>query len=371
MQELPDVIKIKKILQKSNDFNTLESFTGYTPVISNPFTYNSINLHEKPTIDCVKKCPECEYSEMYRKNNGTAFVCYKCGLMENIVGDEIEPKKSSNNNNYNTADQSAPLRVVGTGSQHYQKAFLSKISDYKKTQLRDTVKQLQNILYQNGGKSISHSIIYDTAQMYRKIQQHAIKRGDVRKGALAACLNMVCQEAGIIKKPKEFSDMFGIDQSDFSGGEKILNDLKNSGVIISKKSTPIELFLARFFESLSIPETGLRNINNSEDHDENNKKEEVNYMEFSKLLIRFANKFKIAEHSIPSSQCAGVIYILSLKCGELCLSKDEIQEKCSVSKSTFKRFAKDISLFLENRDEKKKILRRKLRHLFNKFNIPL
>jgi transcription initiation factor TFIIIB Brf1 subunit/transcription initiation factor TFIIB len=316
-----------------------------SPDISDPFADTSPETDEA-TVESKKVC-QCG-GEMLCKNDRTAYICCDCGLMEDIVGDEIDPEKS--NKNYDVG--SSPIRIF---NQAGQGSFVCKTSDYSKTQLRDTVRQLQ-MLFSQGNKFVgTQNIIVETAEMYHQIQQCTIKRGDVRLGILAACLNKVCKKHNIIQKAKEIAGCFGIEQSDLSNGEKILSEYLGNE---NPKTKNTDLYLLRYFELLGIPHTQTLESGQTR-----------NYMEFAQKLITFTNKFKIAENSIPSSKCAGAIYILCEKCEELSTKMDDIETKCDISRSTFKRFAINVSGVLN--DEKKIDIQKKMKHLFNKYYIPL
>jgi transcription initiation factor TFIIIB Brf1 subunit/transcription initiation factor TFIIB len=322
------------------DFGTsFASNIAIYPKLCSPFE-DTVDDHEIP-LETTKKC-KCG-GKLGHKNDGTSYICTSCGMMLDIIGDEMDSEKSSSSyrNNYNTFETSSPLRVYGQNSG--QKGFICKTTDYKKTQLRDTIKQLQNIMSQSE-LSISQNVIVETANMYQQIQQYIIKRGDVRRGILAACLNKICKSYDIILKSKEISQMFKIKQSDLSNGEKILGEYKMENG--NEKNT--DLFLSRYFELLQIMDpTGQK-------------------MEFAKRLIRFTELCKIAQNSVPSSKCAGSIYLISSTDAG---SAEDIEKKCKISKYTFKRFANNVLDALKN--EQKPNIGNKLRHLFKKYNIHL
>ena len=329
------------------------------------------NFDKVNTIICI----DCGI-EMDKSFNMT-YECKQCGGIEDDFGNGVE--SISNNcdviSSYNTSDTSAtPIRIAGPNNYMYQKKLVSNTSNYKKTQKKNTNDQIINFVYQYKGSTPPKNVVLEAADLYYTIQQHCIKRGEVRKGTMAACLYRTCIIHNITRKPKEIADIFGIPQSELSNGEKILDNLIASGLIKIKDSDDlpdyeadhksdnlddkqISAFLSRYFESLNIPDhVGL---------------DRPNYKEFAMKLIKFTKKYRIAESSIMSSKCAGVVYILSIKRKELNIKRDMIEKECCISKSTFGRFSQAVFVMLNSDEDKYKKVRSRLRNLFKKYQIPL
>ena len=95
------------------------------------------------------------------------------------------------------------------------------------------------------------------------------------------------------------------------------------------------------------------------------------YYDFVERLIRFSIKFKVAMSSVPSSKCAGALFMIATRCQELGITVQKISKTCSISTSTFKRYYMVINDLLTTDDPRKKRLRKKLKHLFKKYRIPL
>jgi hypothetical protein len=113
-------------------------------------------------------------------------------------------------------------------------------------------------------------------------------------------------------------------------------------------------FLRRYFELMGIPvydETGISKV-----------------FQFANMLGYFTLKFKTTEASIPSSKCAGIIYILAI-CYPGRIQEQSIKEYCMISKGTYSRFSNVIMRLLLNKDPKYTRLRRKLRRLFIRYEI--
>jgi hypothetical protein len=303
------------------------------------------------------KCSECD-TIMDKNSLKIAYICNKCGNMEELVGNDVNIIKINNSTftNYNTSNESAsPVRVVGPGNYIFQKCLVSS-SDYIKTQGKITFSQMRNIIYQYKGPKPPKNVVNAAAKMYhKKVQPHMIKRGDVRLGTMAACLSRKCEIFELTRKPKEMAAIFGISQSDLSKGDKILDELASKGLITTEKfyhndGDRVDSFLNIYFESLRIPSNPM-------------------YRNFVKNLIRFTIKYRIAQSSIISSKCAGAIYIMSACCSNLDISRDEIEEECNISKSTFSRFYQAVFKELNSNEPRTYKMRKRLRHLFHKHNL--
>jgi transcription initiation factor TFIIIB Brf1 subunit/transcription initiation factor TFIIB len=322
--------------------------------------------HNKALQRHAIKCNDCNI-EMHKSPEQMAYICPGCSRLEEIVGTAADVYHEAENgtaivNNYNTSDNSsAPVKIAGPGNYVFQKKLVGATSNYKKTQKKNTIDQMIGIIYQYQGNRPPHNVVLDAADLYYEVQQHCIKRGDVRMGAMAACLYRLCDHHGITRKPKEIADIFHIEQSELSNGEKILDELDAKGLLKKIKTKTIKdsnntdqndaqmiAFLNRYFECLNIP---------------------TSYKEFATRLIRFTKKYRIAVSSIMSSKCAGVIYILSTRVKELNIKRETIEKECNISKSTFGRFAKEVMIILASTDPKIFKVKSRLSNIFKKHSI--
>ena len=341
--------------------------------------------------------PHCEKCDLDMAKYEQDYRCENCGIMEPINGDETDGAKEyysnggssrANMGSYNTSDRSAaPLRIVGKGAYALQRRLISNSSSYKVQQKKATEDELKKVMYAIPDNQIPKDVVLEAAGLYYELQQHEIRRGDVRRGTLAACLYRKCKEKGIDRKPKTIADMFEIDQNDLSCGEKILDKLAAKHLInVPRSQTYYDVndrassFTNRYFEVLEI----------SGDHQD--------YKAFVTDLIRFTCEKHVAESSIISSKCAGAIYILTNRRPELDISKETIQKACEISKSTFIRFVRQVDQALKtyckdapendenlkkHKDKYKKARkehpktcrvcrqRRQLCHIFNKYNVAI
>lgn len=373
--------------QKFMDLNTvLAKLSGYKleHAIVKPFAcYDDREFenilgaqNQYNSNELLSEIPICETCKCQMAKFDLRYVCENCGCEEEILGDDTDAAaeyyvRGGTTGNNSTGTSSAPLRINGPGAHMLQKKLIGSVSDYKVQQRKNTVEDMTNINYQYNGPKLPNDVILAGAELYCQVQQFEILRQDVRKGTQAACVYRKCSQFGITRKPKEIADMWGITQTDLSAGEKILDKLEAEGKI---ESTPdqrffnadkeIENFTDRYFEDLNIPF-------------------KKDYKNFVTQLIRFTLDKHIADSSVPSSKCAGAIYILTQQCEELGITWNEIQTKCKISKSTFTRFAKTVMDVAESscdapapgREHLNKCgicrQRQQLRHIFKKNNILL
>lgn len=331
-------------------------------------------------------CDDCNI-EMLKTRN-MCYECKNCGRIEECINSDIDFYNSETNNgssdilnSYNTSDTSASaIRISGPQHYKYQKQMLVQESSYKKMQRKTTITEMLNYVYKYKGSTPPTKVVLEAAELYNQIQQHCIKRGDIRKGTMAACLYILCKMHNINRKPKEISEIFGITQDEASEGEKIINDLLSQGLIeikkpqeyisIENKYKPEEInilaFLNRYFESLNLPndEIGATILGRP------------NYKEFAFRLVKFTCSYRIAESSIISSKCTGAIFIIFNNLTdkyktEIGLTKKKIEVDCVISKSTFSRFYQAVNAMLHNDDPKYAKVKSRLRNLFKKYSMKI
>jgi Transcription factor TFIIB repeat len=354
-------------------------------------------------IDSRNYCDECDMiMEKDQFDNGlTGYVCGKCGKQgeycyENVIDASDLLSTGNESSNYNTSSGSSiPLTIMGPGGKAQKRGIISNNASYKKTQERTTRSQIQNTLSgTDSGQRIPEDIIRDAANLFLHIQEKKIiLRGGRRRGTMAACLDRKCRQRGLPRKCGEIARMFQIDRETLSVGHRILDGFLENGIIggdeINFKDYDGEIeiigYINRYFKSLGIPlDDGHGNYGDmSVDFMEekaagglehidafSGKNGHPNYKQFSLDLINFTRQFKIADTSMDSSKCAGVIYIVAMRFSELKISTENIERECDISKSTFCKFSREVDKILNTDEEHSQKCKRKLHHLFKKYDIP-
>lgn len=337
-------------------------------------------------------CSDCNIA-MSHSIKEMVYECEQCGKIEEMDGDEIETDTGTGSadivGSYNTsALSSSSVRISGPNGHMYQKKMIASTSNYKKTQRKNTVDQMSSTVFKYNGSQPPANVVYEAADVYHELQQHCIKRGNVRLGIMAACLYKVCAKNNIDRKPKEIAVIFNIAQNELSNGEKILDQLIADGSVKSlSKPTPeldsiesqdkktIISFLNRYFDSLNIPRDLNPDSSSGQGSSQESKKETKtdgpDYMNFAINLIRFTIKYDIAASSIISSKCAGAMFILAIQCPELKIKKESIETECTISKSTYHRYVQAVRDMLYTDDEKYKKVRSRLRKIFKNHKIAI
>jgi hypothetical protein len=304
-------------------------------------------------------------------------ICSLCGITE--LAEDVDAS-TLGMSNYNTSSESAnPLRVTGPGGSAFHKKLICKTSDYDKTRLRDTLHQM--IMAADSYKSctIPIAIVKEAGMCYYELQRVCeIKRGDMRRGAMATCLRFICEKHGLHKRRIIFAEMFNITSSDLSEGEKLLEKLFSGGklnrddfLIKDQESSRIQGYLMQCFIKLNIPlppdlyQASIGSeVKPSVPYNPNKL-----YYDFTKRLIEFTYHFRLAESSTLPSKCIGAIWILAVRSPELNITQETLVTECDISKSTFKRFSAVIETLLQKPTQKEERLQKKLKHMFHKYNI--
>jgi hypothetical protein len=335
----------------------------------------------------------------------TGYICHTCGkegdyCYDSFVDDVDRTSTGNDSSTYNTySSSSVPLTITGPGGYLQRRGIISGNASYKKAQEKTTRSQFQQILLSSDiGRKIPQEVSREAENLFLRIQAHKILRASRRRGTMAACLDVKCRSHEMPRKCKEISEMFDITRGMLSCGHGILDELVESGLIEAqykaspdaqitavngrKKDNPVIVgYINRYFEGLGIPlddgygyydnidAVHLEEIMDDDDYLPSNG--HPNYKRFALDLIRFTQTFKIADTSMDSSKCAGTIYILSIRVDDLEIPIEDIEKECDISKTTFCKFSKEVDRILNTDHPNYKKTKRKLRHLFKKYDIPL
>ena len=335
--------KIEIILNRKMDLLTfLESVE--TRQIKNDFT--STNSKCEVIINKNDKCPQCNITLIKTKEEGM-LLCTSCSELYPWGFDSDFVSRESTN---------SPQDIISTIN-----------IDSKKQQERRTENDF--IGYITGNIiGVTKSIGIEAMNIYLKIQQRDIKRGDVRKSIMAACLYELCKSKGIHYKPIQIATLFNIGRSDLSDGVKQLYDYMQKGVVVfpvvketnnadiiisNEEEKKIYAILNKYFEVLDIQRDNL--------------------LVFAYKCVKFLIKYELFNKSIPTTKCAGVIYILS-HAKNLGITKKDLSVKCAIAVNTFTKFVNELINFLQPSIAYGPVNRKKcsrLNHLFKKFNIEI
>lgn len=309
---------------------------------------------EEQVYTKIQICPACVVEMGYTEIDGSmSYVCLKCGMIEEIIGDDNENSNQLTFVSYNTlAQSSVPIKMTGPKSSAYQKRVISSTSEYSNTQRRVTHDQMTKLTCFVESARVPAHIVDAAAENYYQLQKFCVKRGDVRKGIMAWLVYEICQTNGLERTPREISSMFEISQSELSEGSKIVKQARVDGQLEKtdtnyNEKDSMSAKLDRYFAILEIPER---------------------YRVFVETVINFVSlKRRKSKHSGMKARCAGTIYMLALAEPSLGITRNTIAAKCNISPATFLRFS---SLIIEILNlEESDITRRKLIHIYKKYEL--
>lgn len=304
---------------------------------------------------------------------------------DNLIN--VDDISYASNSNYNTWENTTLIMNGSAGKRKY----MNSSQNYQIIQRKNTLREITDTVERSQYK-IPINVVRAAAELYYVgVQMHHIKRGKVKKGCQAGCLYFMCKEYMTPRRPVEIASIFNIMQKDVSNGMQIINRLYNQGLIPNELMKPVvsaidfnnlddlycfkqsgiyekdkfqkiylaecvsmQNFLRRYFLILDLPIGSPPS--------------EV--FQFANMLAYFTLKFRIAEASIPSSKCAGIIHILSM-CYPESITDMQIESCCKISRGTHTRFSTMIIDILKSTIEEEKRIKRKLRRLFKKYKVPL
>jgi len=311
-------------------------------------------------------CPNCQIPMVYMHSGG--LLCKKCGTVDETEAFEVDLSNESGVDQYNTSESaSMATKVMGLGRSGQRNVIHSSSgpSNNRAAQQRLIVNQIAAIINTTPNHGIPPKVISDAADFFWQVQSNKTIRGNVRKGTQAACVYLMCRPNGIARSIREIAKLFNIEQCEVSGGEKILDGLTAGGLITKpfiledqNEDEQIENLLTRHFSALNIHKK-CREVSLESD----------DVREFCKRLIRFTIKYRLAETSVISSKCVGSIAIYLRFSTKLIIDRDLLDKECNISKTTFARFEKAITDFLDSTDPESEAVRGRLRRLFRDYGL--
>jgi transcription initiation factor TFIIIB Brf1 subunit/transcription initiation factor TFIIB len=341
--------------------NTQYKSKNQTQLRKERIEYNNSGIIEKPEVSITSKhmCLECSTQMVFSNVDGSrCYICELCGLIEDIIGDNSEFDNTSTAlfTGYNTSNKSSiPIKMTGPKASMYQKRIISSTAEYVNTQRRVTQNEMTKLTCFVENSRVPPHIVDKASNDYHTLQQHYIKRGDVRRGIMAFLVYEGCKESGFDRSPAEITEMFEITSNELSDGAKVIEQAKIDG-ILEITTTPgynneldMTSKIRRYFEMLNIP---------------------LKYMDFVKTLIEFTiAKRKKSRHSGMKARVTGAIFmlteVLEVYLDEEIVNKSVISEKCKISVATFVRFSNIINELLHENTTNSK----KLRHIYKKYGL--
>ena len=176
---------------------------------------------------------------------------------------------------------------------------------------------------QSNKHHVPKNIIREANEMFDQIKRMGyVFRKDGKKGVHGKCIYYRCYANGLSRTPAEIAQLVGVDEKFLSLGDRILHSLNEAGVIsIPMRINPIADYIDRYMELLEI---------------------DPKYRNFCIDLVKRAQDkhIHILHDSKHNTKCIGAIYMLVMRVKDLRnrITKEKIEQECSVSKTTFIRY---------------------------------
>jgi hypothetical protein len=296
-------------------------------------------------------CPECGTAP---EADGIELVCGSCGWrVRNYAAEGTDVR-----------GRSAAPRSAADGGPVIANVVLCQVTPNKKTRLSDISDEIRRLLDQNQNQ-LPPRVTTGAAELFYRVQQYQTLRGDVRKGTIAACFFWTCRQLGMVQKNEFLAKLFGVHRNNLSGGNKIIEEQINHGLIEAPPEVPIrELmrnYLQQYFAGFRLKESEGGAL----------------FFEFCHRVSYFCHRKKIGISSIPSSKCAGSLYLLAARM-QTPPDLSSLKEVCECTPSTAKRFSEGVEAFLRrdpsaedpSGERNLRLVQRKLRHIFSACGLP-
>lgn len=292
-----------------------------------------LHLIEKKTQDNsveYNRCHICDKIMNFDVNCG--YCCSQCGLIRESIGDH-RPDYG------NLAGFGQCVRICGPDHSTYQKFLYEGISSgYREAKHNLIIDEFRRINMFSKNIKFSQEVLDRAANLFEEVSILRVVRANVRQCTMAACLEIACSESGDDRRSKEIAEFMGLSCTGYSQGMGVLNALQIEGKIsICQNMDPTRAFYVRDLKLLGIDEK---------------------YEGFVGEIIERAIEKSIGIHSLASTKCVGVIWVL-IQAFDLPISKNKVDEICNIRKTTFSNFSSKI---IQNK--------RKFKKIFKKYGVP-
>lgn len=222
------------------------------------------------------------------------------------------------------------LNSYGTGKTMYKvrKYHSWNTVPYKERSFIQTCERLSLIGLNSG---INQSLIEDSKNLYITLQEIGGRQGLSRDALLSACLYTSLKQSGSPRKPKEISDIFGLNSSTFTKALKQMQGVmalaRQKGILKNTTSNKPSQASTRATEYIQLPLSRLPIPRNQIEH-------------LHTLCNRIAIKSEevgLSQENMPPSLAAGCIAFVIKRCEILNISLSKIAEVCEISVATLQK----------------------------------
>jgi len=296
-------------------------------LMNKPTIRKSINTH---------LCTNCNGVKVFTREGMP--VCSQCGLTQaHFIDDSPEwtsglsedgrvndPSRCGNPNPNPElfSDAWGKGTVISTkGTSTYENKRMAKINFHQSMNHTDrslfhAYKDIDEACH-----TLPDSVLKDAKMMYRKFNVEKLTRGAVRLGIKANCVLYACRLSKIPRTTKEIADMFGIQSKDLSRTTQMFKDTLLGKTEKNYVTKPFNV-MQRLLNSFEVTR--------------------AERLECNKMCSKLENCAELMSKT-PNSVASVVIYIVMK--GQV--SKNEINDKCSVSIPTINKIESIIKRYLE------------------------
>ena len=275
------------------------------------FDFGAFKELKKEDIKEEKDWQICENCNVSAIHQDFLLVCPECGVeIQNI---------DSASENYSYCKKSNDItKIEGKNSYTYNKSLRTTCSNYSEWNKAKSIKKLNKFSYETKAERTPEYVNKQVIEQFEKIRKIKTFRGTGQNRVLAAISYYIMKEEGLIRQPRSIAELHGLSEKDLSKGDSIVRQYIEEKVIDLPVNHDVhELFIDKYLSLLNI------------DADK--------YKKIILEIIERGEKKRIYRRKTPkpSTKCVGSIYLIIRSDKSLSITKEEIINKCNISKTTF------------------------------------
>lgn len=296
-------------------------------------------LHNKEYADLMQSnallCEWCK-SDKIQMVDGN-YVCIDCcGIMNRYIDTGAEWRAFAANEGKGDMNRcgmpinellpnSSTGSIIGYGGKNsrdmrvLRKYHMWNNITYKERTLYNVFDSLTLNTVNNG---INKSILEEAKNLYKKMTDARLTRGDNRNGLIASSIYIACKTQGAPRSAKEIAQMFNISSTVMTRGCKHFQEILN----MSTQSTTAEDFIARICSKIDLGKDA---------------------QDICMDVIAKADTLGLVSENTPPSIAAAIIYL----CGEKHkwkIDREELSSACGVSAVTILKCWKKLDVYKEH-----------------------
>lgn len=293
-------------------------------------------IHEKET------CDYCQHLLAYSDNNRLICTSNQCGaIYMNTIDhgaewryyggeDGVDPTRCGLPTNPLLPESSFGCMFACKGKTSYEMKKIRQYAMYTNmpNKERRTYNEYQKITMHAQQSNLPKKIIDDAIMAHRRISKFNEKhRGLNKNGILSCSVSIACKKNGYPRTPKEISNMFCIDSSNATKGNKVGQSILN--IIEEAMDEEDKTMFAKVQASDFIERFCSKLFINSE------------LTKLCQFIARKIDREQLMIENTPQSVAAGVIFFVAHICN-LYISKRDVRQATEVSEVTINKCFKKL-----------------------------